>query len=386
MKKIIIVFIVAFLSVASVDAQSCTTQLTIKPGSCPSCVGIYFKPDFTDAALKFSNVALTVSVANSASPAPSATVTTNNLSQMPFTLDATSNDALGGRTYYDFSASNSNILATVPMVVTSGTEFLAFEIAFSNGTGTSQIQINDLTNGNGTNIPPSGISGLSNIYISIVGPGCDMTGRITPVGSGFFYADPSVSSTGTANGDQFVTTTTSIPLPLGITAFTAQKINDTQALLNWDVELETLNLGYEIAHSSNGVDYAHVIAEVQANGAGHYKAIDPQPKEGTNFYRLKVMAKDGKVTYATRTLSFAGKDKIVVAPTITNNNVHISLPERFQNAKFEVINYLGQAVHAEIAGTGDKRIVSLNGLAAGTYLMRITNDGETETFKIQLTN
>ncbi len=82
-------------------------------------------------------------------------------------------------------------------------------------------------------------------------------------------------------------------------SFTAEKTNTPSVVLSWVVAKEEATDRYEIERSFDGVVFTKietVKARIAANGT--YTILDLNPASGLNYYRLKMIAKDGKSTYS----------------------------------------------------------------------------------------
>ena len=90
-------------------------------------------------------------------------------------------------------------------------------------------------------------------------------------------------------------------LPVGISRFTAQKLQQT-VLLNWTTEQEQNSSHFKIERSADGSKFeltGTVAARGIAASATNYSFTDIAPLPGTNFYRLKQMDRDQKFSYFT---------------------------------------------------------------------------------------
>lgn len=95
-------------------------------------------------------------------------------------------------------------------------------------------------------------------------------------------------------------TLTSVPLPLTLTRFTANR-DDDESLLQWETGMEQNTLDFIVERSSDGQHYS-TIGTVDAAGnstiARNYEFTDRTPRPNANFYRLKLTDIDGQYTYS----------------------------------------------------------------------------------------
>lgn len=122
---------------------------------------------------------------------------------------------------------------------------------------------------------------------------------VTVTGSGPYDINAAWNSTGVANPPVAATIlhpgNTSSPLPILLESFTASYSNNL-ITLEWRTSQELNCLGFEIEHSSNGVDFTNIgFVPTQAeNGNAHqtldYSFLHSKYHSGTNYYRM--MQKD----------------------------------------------------------------------------------------------
>jgi uncharacterized delta-60 repeat protein len=90
------------------------------------------------------------------------------------------------------------------------------------------------------------------------------------------------------------------PLPLSLTSFTALK-NSNSIELNWKTANEQNTAAFVIERSTDGRNFTS-LSTVQSSGNSssvrNYSFVDQKPLNGTNFYRLKMVDKDGSFTYS----------------------------------------------------------------------------------------
>ncbi len=78
------------------------------------------------------------------------------------------------------------------------------------------------------------------------------------------------------------------------------------------------------------------------------------------------------------------KNNVIVYPTVTNGVVNVKMPNGFERANIHVFNTTGQKV-ASNESIGLNRVMSLNGLANGIYIIHVINNSKvTDNVKIVL--
>jgi hypothetical protein len=87
------------------------------------------------------------------------------------------------------------------------------------------------------------------------------------------------------------------PLNTTISAFGVKAI-DCNALIEWTVGKEVDLDGYSIKHSTNGIDFVEV-AYVNATGLNNYSFKHFNTPNGSNFYKIDLIEKGGKIQTST---------------------------------------------------------------------------------------
>lgn len=175
------------------------------------------------------------------------------------------------------------------------------------------------------------------------------------------------------------------PLPVTLTNFDA-KVQNCQAVLNWTVA-DAINFSkFVVERSNDGRNYKE-LAQLMYNGKGTYAYTDNNTPKGQSFYRLRLADLDGMYAYSqtVTTQVDCNAAAIEVYPTATNGQVYISLPAGYTEGKIEVFNNLGQLL--ELPGTGaiehsGLHKIDLSGKVQGTYLLKVSNNNQTQTFKV----
>jgi len=122
-------------------------------------------------------------------------------------------------------------------------------------------------------------------------------------------------------------------LPFSIKSFTAEKKNDG-VHLKWQSESEQSTSHFIVEHGTDGSSFSE-LQRVEAAGNSstvmYYTAAHSKPVYGTNFYRLKMVDLDGKITYSDIVAIKVSNDnyKIAVFPNPVQNEVRYKfrLPE-----------------------------------------------------------
>jgi uncharacterized repeat protein (TIGR01451 family) len=174
-------------------------------------------------------------------------------------------------------------------------------------------------------------------------------------------------------------------LPLQLLSFTAQRNNETN-LLKWSTADEINTDHFEIQRSSNGKDFS-AIGYIQSLNNGkitnNYQYTDNSPLKGVNFYRLKMVDKDGKYTYSlVRSINNASSFDVTVYPNPVKNNLVLDfISEKNLDMQLQIINAEGKILlyrKIEVVEGESKQTINASALSAGNYFIKlISSEGET---------
>jgi SdrD B-like domain/Secretion system C-terminal sorting domain len=172
------------------------------------------------------------------------------------------------------------------------------------------------------------------------------------------------------------------PLPVKLISFTALP-NGNKVNVEWTVGDQANVASYEVEYSVDGRTFSKIdIATVSS--ASRYNSLHGSPVAGVNFYRLRIIGKDGEISFSDiRKVNFGKGGTVVVFPIPATNVVNITLTGNMVN-KAATVSFIamdGKVVNmSKIAVTGQTESFNVSNLASGTYIVRIaTNDTVSNT-------
>jgi hypothetical protein len=205
--------------------------------------------------------------------------------------------------------------------------------------------------------------------------------------------------TATAIGNYSVTVTNSIAtgltlfsdtlaitaLPVKIISFTAAK-QGNQNLLQWSTVNEINSSYFAVERSNDNINFT-AIGNVNAKGTGNaatnYSFTDTKPNYGINYYRLRIINKDGSFNYGEIK---SVKNAAIFAASIYPNPVQANINLNFNSdvaktAQVEIVNEEGKIMmqqQIQIAQGNSTQSINAATLSNGTYYLKcVTADGET---------
>jgi Secretion system C-terminal sorting domain len=176
-----------------------------------------------------------------------------------------------------------------------------------------------------------------------------------------------------------------IPLPVGMTSFTAQPQNHSVDL-QWTTATQENSNYFTVERSQDGANWTG-IGQVAAAGNSQttlqYNYVDQQPLTGTNYYRLQEVADDGSSVYSEiRNVNFASAAVAVsYYPNPTHDRVTISSSNILQSVMLTTID--GRILQTA-DGFAPGQSLDLSRYPSGMYfLITRTADGQSQVAKIE---
>jgi hypothetical protein len=178
------------------------------------------------------------------------------------------------------------------------------------------------------------------------------------------------------------------PFPVRISSFSAKR-EGTIALITWSTSFEENSDHFEVQHSANGRTWqtaGRVLSKGVALSANSYTFNHTSPLNGNNYYRLKMVDKDGSFAYSPiRSVRFnLGIDaELLVYPNPAIDRVTIKSSDTTPVSSVTVYNMAGvKLLSTSVSKDGT---VNLSRLPAGSYILKISYvTGAFTTEKIKL--
>ena len=171
------------------------------------------------------------------------------------------------------------------------------------------------------------------------------------------------------------------PLPVSLTRFSAAKCNGS-VCLSWVAENEQNLSSYEIEKSNDGSSFSSILSLTAANTAAQktYTAKDISPFDGINFYRLKMIDKDGSFKYSM--VLKVNKDDIRAVTMLPNLADNFTLLKGITGYNVVRIMDLTGKVKLQQNIVSDIKEIDTSFLPAGMYLLQLMGSAKTVTLKL----
>ena len=87
-----------------------------------------------------------------------------------------------------------------------------------------------------------------------------------------------------------------VTLPVQFKSFRGRLLSNETVRLDWEAETDHLHDYFEVERSTDGTSFQNL---GRGPAVAPYHFIDPNPVVGNNYYRIKQVDKDGKITYSS---------------------------------------------------------------------------------------
>ncbi len=175
-------------------------------------------------------------------------------------------------------------------------------------------------------------------------------------------------------------------LPVNITNLKAYQKN-TGIQVDWNSQNEQNLNSYEVEKSKSGLNFIKV-GTVVASGLTSYHWYDANPVNGNNYYRIKIVEKDGSFNYTQVVNIKIGSIKntfSIVGNPIKNKTITLQMENVTKgNYSIKMYNNLGQSVATNTinhAGGSATETIFIGNVAAGTYQLSIVGNNHISVIK-----
>ncbi|TAE16044.1 MAG: T9SS C-terminal target domain-containing protein [Bacteroidetes bacterium] len=282
-----------------------------------------------------------------------------------------------------FNTGNSAFITTVKagQNLTFNTRSLAFNNdtvqlnVFSNAAGNYKLLFSDMTS-----FTAAGEVVLRDKFLNQ-----NQNVKITPDYSFAVTTDP--ASVGANRFD--LVFRSAATLPVNFSLVKAQNVGANSVAVQWSVPAEVDIKEYIVERSANGTNFTQrgtVAASTNGTGTLQYSFTDAPRLEGTSFYRIKVIAKNGASKYSPVVSVRSGKavETLQVLPNPVATEATILLQGFEGNTTLQIQNMSGIAVKQRVINATQANMVTISvaDLPAGLYQVRAFQNGTVVTQKL----
>ncbi|MDB5196733.1 MAG: hypothetical protein JWP88_1104 [Flaviaesturariibacter sp.] len=172
-----------------------------------------------------------------------------------------------------------------------------------------------------------------------------------------------------------VVKTTFTPSVLGVkfVNFSGKLLTDNTVKLDWEAFTDEQHAYFEIERSLTGADFISLGKSV---AQPPYKFIDHSPAMGANYYRVKQVDKDGKVTYSKIiVIELTHRLQLNIYPNPVKDGFALTvITTKPENLKLVISDVHGRAIYTKSAAleTGARQLrIGTQGWQASVYILKV---------------
>lgn len=177
-------------------------------------------------------------------------------------------------------------------------------------------------------------------------------------------------------------------LPVTLASFKVLRENQT-ALLSWSTTSESNSDYFDVERSLNAKNW-NLLERIKSKGESseleNYSLIDAEPSDGENFYRLKMVDKDGTFAYSRiQSVTFDGiLNKSMVYPNPASDFLKLNVSDMGKVKTVKMYDLNGRLIYSAF-GDALTKMIDIKKVISGMYVVEIVNlDGQIKTSKISI--
>ena len=158
-------------------------------------------------------------------------------------------------------------------------------------------------------------------------------------------------------------------LPVEMSIPLQVRLQNQVAILTWQTETETNNVGFEIQKSKDGIEWERAGWQVgQGNTymAQAYTYVDENPFSKTSYYRLKQVDFDGKFTYSNIVNLEYVRPHINIYPNPVKDKLYININEQMIDQVL-IFDTMGKQINTQVISN----TIDVSLLPKGLYTVKV---------------
>ena len=177
-------------------------------------------------------------------------------------------------------------------------------------------------------------------------------------------------------------------LPLQLLSFNAT-LQNKSVNVNWQTANEINTDYFIVERSANGSSFTalqKIAAKGNSSAMETYSTNDLQPLQGTSYYRLQQVDKDGKTTYSSIVkVVVMSNGTIVISPNPVQSNIRVVVQSSANsNLTLQVMDMKGNVLATQKTAVGEGRNevnIPASSLAKGVYILKVMDKGSVQTIR-----
>ena len=155
--------------------------------------------------------------------------------------------------------------------------------------------------------------------------------------------------------------------------------------VKWSVAEESNINRYEVLYSTTGRNFTSIgkVNATNTSAAHNYDLLHNTPVTGKNYYRLKIVDKDGNIAYSNIDIVNLGAATVtMVYPNPFSQQLFVSVNRQDNgNSKVRLLNSVGQLITQQ--SFVNSTTLSVASLPAGMYFVQVDDGSQVKIFKVQ---
>jgi hypothetical protein len=180
----------------------------------------------------------------------------------------------------------------------------------------------------------------------------------------------------------FITTDNAAPLPVKLVQLDA-RMAEQSVVINWATSEETNSGSFDIQRSLSGKSWetlGTVAAYGESTGLKRYEFSDQQPVIGSNFYRLRMIDRDGSFAYSRiLNVKFRAENEVRVFPNPASEKVAISCSSPMYG--FRLVSQTGKVLLESAQNATGRINMPITNIPPGLYVVQILGQNKQITSK-----
>ena len=188
----------------------------------------------------------------------------------------------------------------------------------------------------------------------------------------YYYRVKAENPAGSSAYTNVIKVTTAKNLPVDLVSFDVGFVGNNIEL-DWAVANEINFSKYELQISTDGISFTS-FATITADGRFSYSYLQTKNIKSKNYYRLKLINKDGSFCYSkTVLLTGALKGSVSIYPNPAKDYITVVSTNISANSRVLILDALGRKVTEETSSinSNSTKQISVKGLSNGSYFLRL---------------
>jgi hypothetical protein len=164
-----------------------------------------------------------------------------------------------------------------------------------------------------------------------------------------------------------------VALPQSLLSFTASK-DDHKVMLNFTTTNQSNVTSFDVERSADGSSFTKIGTVTGDGPNGQYAFMDVQPLPAMNYYRLKMINRDGGYSYSNMvSIRYDKNASFAIFPNPAKDVVTVQMHMPKGTVSLQIIDGMGRRVRTmtlQSSGSILSTTIDISGLAAGQYYIQ----------------